>query len=136
MIGGGLAGSEAACDIAKNADNVTIIEMMPDILFTAAHCLNNDQHLRKIIKERNVNIEANAKVVKITENSVVYEKDGETKEIVCDTVLNAAGFRANNLLEDPLEELYDNVTVIGDAVAPRKIMTAIHEGYHAIRVME
>lgn len=136
VIGGGLAGSEAACDIAKNADNVTIIEMMPDILFTAAHCLNNDQHLRKIIKERNVNIEANAKVVKITENSVVYEKDGETKEIVCDTVLNAAGFRANNLLEDPLEELYDNVTVIGDAVAPRKIMTAIHEGYHAIRVME
>lgn len=136
VIGGGLAGSEAACDVAKNADNVTIIEMMPDILFTAAHCLNNDQHLRKIIKERNVNIEANAKVVKITENSIVYEKDGETKEIVCDTVLNAAGFRANNLLEDPLEELYDNVTVIGDAVAPRKIMTAIHEGYHAIRVME
>lgn len=24
----------------------------------------------------------------------------------------------------------------GDAVAPRKILTAIHEGYHAIRVME
>ena len=35
-----------------------------------------------------------------------------------------------------LDEKYDEVAVIGDAVAPRKILTAIHEGYHAIRVME
>ena len=34
------------------------------------------------------------------------------------------------------QEIYDDVTVIGDAKAPRKILTAIHEGYHAIRVME
>ena len=54
----------------------------------------------------------------------------------CDTVLNAVGFRPNNQLEDLLDEKYDEVAVIGDAVAPRKILTAIHEGYHAIRVME
>ena len=42
----------------------------------------------------------------------------------------------NCTLEDLLDEKYDEVAVIGDAVAPRKILTAIHEGYHAIRVME
>lgn len=136
VIGGGLAGTEAACDIAVNADSVTILEMLPDILYSADHCLNNDQHLRKMVKERGVKVEAGAKVTEITENSVVYEKDGATYTIECDTVLNAAGFRANDALEDVLEEVYEDVTVVGDAVAPRKILTAVHEAYHAIRVME
>ena len=51
-------------------------------------------------------------------------------------MFNAAGFRANNQLEELLEANYKDVTVIGDAIGPRKILTAVHEGYHAIRVME
>lgn len=136
IIGGGLAGTEAACDIAPHAEEVTVVEMMPDILFNAAHCLNNDQHLRRMVKDRGVKVAAGAKVTKITPDSVTYEKDGETVTLECDTVFNAAGFRANNQLEDLLEDNYENVAVIGDAIAPRKILTAIHEGYHAIRVME
>ena len=136
IIGGGLAGTEAACDIAPHADEVTIVEMLPDILYTAAHCLNNDQHLRRMVADRGVKVAAGAKVTASTPDSVTYEKDGETSTLACDTVLNAAGFKANNQLEDLLEENYDNVTVVGDAIAPRKILTAVHEGYHAIRVME
>lgn len=136
VIGAGLAGTEAACDIAKNADSVTLVEMCPDILFTAQHCLNNDQHLKKMVKVRGVKVEAGAKVTEITDSSVTFERDGEVITIACDTILNAVGFKANNQLEDILEEKYEDVIVIGDAVAPRKILTAIHEGYHAIRVME
>lgn len=136
IIGGGLAGTEAACDIAPNAEEVTIVEMLPDILYTAAHCLNNDQQLRNMVRDRGVKVAADAKVTNITADSVTYEKDGQTVTIPCDTILNAAGFKANNQLEDLLEDNYDNVTVIGDAVGPRKILNAIHEGYHAIRVME
>ena len=136
VIGGGLAGTEAACDIAPKAESVTIVEMLPDILFTANHCLNNDQHLRKMVKDRGVNVVAGAKVTQITPESVTYEKDGETFTIACDTVLNAAGFRANDTLEDACLAVCDDVTVVGDAVGPRKILDAIHEGYHAIRVME
>ncbi len=136
IIGAGLAGSEAACDIAVKADNVTLIEMCPDILFTAQHCLNNDQHLKKMIKERKVKTEVNAKVTKITNHSVTFERDDEVITIECDTIINAVGFKANNQLEDILEEKYEDVSVVGDAVAPRKILTAVHEGYHAIRVME
>ena len=136
IIGGGLAGTEAACDIAPNAEEVTIVEMLPDILYTAAHCLNNDQQLRNMVRDRGVKVAAGAKVTNITADSVTYEKDGQTVTIPCDTILNAAGFQANNHLEDLLEDNYDNVTVIGDAVGPRKILNAIHEGYHAIRVME
>ena len=137
IIGAGLAGSEAACDLAGQGKNTVLIEMLPDILALANHCLNNDQHLRNMIKDRGVNVVTGAKVTKITDDSITYEKDSEVHTVSCDTVLNAAGFKPNNQLEDLLEEEYDDkVVVIGDAVAPRKILTAIHEGYHAIRVME
>ena len=137
IIGAGLAGSEVACDLAGQGKNTVLIEMLPDILALANHCLNNDQHLRNMIKDRGVNVVTGAKVTKITDDSITYEKDGEVHTVSCDTVLNAAGFKPNNQLEDLLEEEYDDkVVVIGDAVAPRKILTAIHEGYHAIRVME
>ena len=136
VIGGGLAGTEAACDIAPKAESVTIVEMLPDILYTAAHCLNNDQHLRKMVGEFGINVAANAKVTKITTDSVTYEKDGESVTIPCDTVLNAAGFKAADQLEDACLAVCDDVTVVGDAVGPRKILDAIHEGYHAIRTME
>ena len=136
IIGGGLAGTEAACDIAPNAESVTIVEMMPDILYTAAHCLNNDQQLRDMVKDRGVKVKADAKVINITSDRITYEKDGESFSIPYDTIFNAAGFKSSNELEDPLEGFYDNVTVIGDAVSPRKILNAVHEAYHAIRVME
>jgi len=137
IIGGGLAGTEAACDIAPKADEVTIVEMLPDILAVAVECLNNDQHLRSMVADRGVKVAAGAKVVRITPNSVTYEKDGKTVTLDCDTVLNAAGFRANgSKLEDTLEADYSDVAVVGDAVTPRKILNAVHEGYHAIRIME
>ena len=110
--------------------------ILPDILYTAQHCLNNDQHLRRLVKDRGVETVGNAKVTAITENSVTYEKDGTAYTIECDTVINAVGFKPNDQLEDILDDMYEDVYVVGDAVSPRKILTAIHEGYHAIRVME
>lgn len=81
-------------------------------------------------------VKADAKVINITSDRITYEKDGESFSIPYDTIFNAAGFKSSNELEDPLEGFYDNVTVIGDAVSPRKILNAVHEAYHAIRVME
>ena len=106
VIGAGLAGTEAACDIAGKDGDVTLVEMCPDILFTANHCLNNDQHLRKMVKDRGVKVEANAKVTNITPTSVTFERDGKTMTLECDTVLNAVGFRPNNQLEELLDEKY------------------------------
>ena len=89
-----------------------------------------------MVKDRGVKVEANAKVTEITDHSVTFEREGQPYTIQCDTILNAVGFKANNQLVDLLEETYEDVAVIGDAVSPRKILTAVHEGYHTIRVME
>lgn len=135
VIGGGLVGCETAAYMKETAEEVTIVEMLGDILAIADHCLNNDQALRTMIKERNIGVVGNAKVTKITPDGINYTKDGEEHKIECDTVIIAAGYCSNNELEDELEGKVCDLTVIGDAEAPRKILTAVHEGYHTIRVM-
>ena len=99
VIGGGLVGCEAAAYMKETADEVTIIEMLDDILATADHCLNNDQALRAMLAERNIPAICSAKVTRITPDSVTYIKDGKEASIDCDTVMIAAGYRANNQLE-------------------------------------
>lgn len=136
VIGGGLVGCETAAYMKEMAEEVSIVEMLDDILLTAGHCLNNDQALKDMIRERNVKTYCKAKVTEITENSVSYEKEGKIEVIPCDTVIIAAGYKANHELEQVLEGKVKELAVIGDAEAPRKILTAVHEAYHAIRVME
>jgi 2-enoate reductase len=135
VIGGGLVGCETAAYMKETAEEVTIVEMLDDILVIADHCLNNDQALRTMIKERNVDVVGGAKVTKITSDGIEYIKEGKPCTLPCDTVIIAAGYLSNNQLEKELEEKVE-LTVVGDAEAPRKIITAVHEGYHAIRVMQ
>lgn len=136
VIGGGLVGCETAAYVKETAEEVTIVEMLDDVLLTAGHCLNNDQALKDMLRDRDVKLCCGAKVTEITPNGVTYEKNGESKTIPCDTVIIAAGYRSNNELEAALDGKVKELAVVGDAEAPRKILTAVHEGYHAIRVME
>ncbi len=136
VVGGGLVGCETAAYVKEAADEVTIIEMLDDILVTANHSRNNDQALRDMLAERQVNIITSAKVKKITANSVIYEAAGKESFISCNTVIIAAGYKPNDSLADELDGKVKSLSVVGDAEAPRKILTAVHEAYHAIRVME
>jgi 2-enoate reductase len=135
VIGGGLVGCETAADIASRADKVTIVEILDDVLLTANHCKNNDQALRDMITDLKLDIVAGARVTKIDETGVAYTKDGIDGFIPCDTVVIAAGYSSNNELAEALEDKVKDLSVVGDASSPRKIMTAVHEGYHAIRLM-
>lgn len=71
-------------------------------------------------------------------SKIIYIDDQQQElSLTCDTILNAIGFKSNDQLSDDLYTLFDDhANVIGDALQPRKIMNAIHEGYHTIRTME
>lgn len=136
VVGGGVVGCETAAYAKEKAEDVKIVEILDDILALADHSKNNDQHLRDLLTEREVGVLAACSVTEITANSLSYTKNGKTETIPCDQVVIAAGYRSNNALEDALDGKVKDLTVVGDAVAPRKILTAIHEAYHAIRVMD
>ncbi len=135
IVGGGLVGCETAAFMKETAESVSIIETMDDILKTVVHSKNNDESLRDMIQERGINLINSAKVTEITPDTVYYSKDGTTHKLECDTIIIAAGYLSENKLADELEEKVPQLSVVGDAVAPRKIIDAVHEAYHAVRVM-
>lgn len=134
VIGGGLVGCETALFMSEFAEKVTIVEQFDDILKTVVHSKNNDLSLRQKIKEAEINIMTESLVKEISENQVVIEIDGKDTVLSSDTTIIAAGYSPINSLEEEIEE-YVDVTVVGDAVKSRKILDAVHEAYHAIRVM-
>lgn len=135
VIGGGLVGCEAALDLSEKSKNVTIIEILDDILATAIHSKNNDLSLRDHLKAANVRLVTGAKVEEIKSDAILFSQGEQQEELKCDTAVVAAGYSAVNSLEAELEDKVD-LTTIGDAVAPRKIMNAVHEAYHAVRIFE
>ena len=138
VIGGGLVGCETALhlDRMENVKRVVIVEALDSLLKTAKHFGSNDHSLKDMMKASNIEAITSAKVRRITENGISYEKEESVMEISCDTVVMAVGFRSNNRLEDDIWDQVANVRTVGDAVAPRKVLNAVHEGFHAARVLK
>ena len=134
VIGGGLVGCEAAVHASQSADQVAIVEMLDDILVTADHLFNNDQALRRLVADSNIEVHCSSKVTAISDDGVTFEQNGKTEFLSADHIIVASGFRPNNELEDLLWGKVKDLRMIGDAVAPRKIITAVSEGYHYARL--
>lgn len=89
VIGGGVIGLEMAYYFASVGTKVTVIEMMPKIAGAT------DPEICKILSDsfekRGMVFKLSCKVLEVKENSVIYEENGEKKEIACDKVLLSAG---------------------------------------------
>ena len=91
VIGGGVIGLEMAYYFASVGVKVTVIEMMPKIAGAT------DPEICKVLtdafEKRNMTFKLSSKVLEVKAASVVYEENGEKKEISCDKVLLSAGRR-------------------------------------------
>ncbi len=91
VIGGGVIGLEMAYYFASVGVSVTVIEMMPKIAGAT------DPEICKVLtdsfEKRNMTFKLSSRVLEIKENSVLYEENGEKKELTCDKVLLSAGRR-------------------------------------------
>ena len=123
-------------DCRVNVDRVTMIEALDGILKTVSHFGTNDQSLRDHLAESKVEIICSGRVLGVTATGVTYEKDGKTHEIPCSAVVMAVGYHSNNALEDEIWNNVNNVRTVGDAVRPRKVIDAVHEAFHAVRVLK
>ena len=136
VVGGGEVGCELSSELRLQGREVTMVELLPDILMTADHFVANDQHIRYLAEHSGTRILCSTKLLEILDEAVVVERDGEKETIPCDSVVFAAGFRASHsLYESILDAGYECVQV-GDNVKPGKVIDAIHQAYHYIRVLE
>ncbi|MBP1760247.1 MAG: NADH:flavin oxidoreductase, partial [Firmicutes bacterium] len=70
-------------------------------------------------------------VLEIRSDGVLVESasDNTQKVIPADTVVLAIGSRSQNELYNALQDKIENLSVIGDAAKPRKVLDAVHEAY-------
>ena len=91
VIGGGVIGLEMAYYFASVGVKVTVIEMMPKIAGAT------DPEICKVLtdafEKRGMVFKLSSKVLEVKTSSVIYEENGEQKEIACDKVLLSAGRR-------------------------------------------
>lgn len=92
VIGGGVIGMEFASFFNSLGTQVTVIEMLPEILGTTD--LETSAMLRKIYTKKGIDFNLNSKVVQIDGNKVIYEKDGEIHTAEGDKILLSVGRRA------------------------------------------
>ena len=93
IIGGGVIGIEFAYFLNSIGTRVTVVEFLDRILPMVDKEITD--LLVKTLKKKGITLNTGAGVSEIKENSVLFNKDGNTVEIPASTVLMAVGRNAN-----------------------------------------
>ena len=135
VIGGGLIGCETALYLAKQGKRVTVLEILDTV--ASDMVWGNALDLVKLLDDHEVAILTEADTQRITERGVDFTKqNGDEKTLEADTVVIAVGLKVTDkAFVETLEDNLPEVHVIGDCVKPRKILSAIWEGYRRARVI-
>jgi 2,4-dienoyl-CoA reductase-like NADH-dependent reductase (Old Yellow Enzyme family)/thioredoxin reductase len=131
VVGGGMVGAETAEFLAERNKKVTILEMLGRI--GADMVPLSIMLLYGRLKDLGVVMLTNANVEEITENGVIYEKNGKKQTVEADSVVLAIGSKPNTGLMETLKSRFVELYAIGDAREPSNILNAIHDGSRLAR---
>ena len=129
ILGAGYVGMETADFLVSRGIDVAIIEMLayPPVTKLTAH----GYWLHKRIRNAGGRLMFGAEVRGIENTTVRYTQKDEERTEPAAMVITAMGAKSDNALEGVLSELGIEYRMIGDAVSPRRLLEAIHEGYKA-----
>jgi NADPH-dependent 2,4-dienoyl-CoA reductase/sulfur reductase-like enzyme len=127
VIGGGLVGSETALHLAENGKNVTLVEMLPAIMNDVA--ITDLLAYNERIAKTNMCIKTSTVLLEVLDDGVALKGPKGTETVKADNVILALGFVSEQGLYKELIAKGKEAYLVGDAVAPGKIMDAIHGGY-------
>ncbi|UCG82779.1 MAG: FAD-dependent oxidoreductase, partial [Dehalococcoidia bacterium] len=132
VCGAGLIGVEVALYLAESHQKkVVLVDMLPTV---APEEMQFAQWiLQARLVEAEVDVRLNHCINRISPKSISCTLEGADESIESDAVVVAMGMTADQTLYNELIKLPIEVLAIGDAVKARKIIDAVHEGYHAGR---
>jgi 2,4-dienoyl-CoA reductase-like NADH-dependent reductase (Old Yellow Enzyme family)/thioredoxin reductase len=130
--GAGLVGCEVACFLAEKGNQVALIfpekEAAPDVVYPDVK-----KHLLKKLEENQIRIETGVRQFKgiSLEGLAFIDKEGRESFIEADTLILATGARPQSFLAQSLGGKVPELYEVGDCVAVRQLLEAIHEGAEA-----
>ncbi|HSQ86404.1 MAG TPA: FAD-dependent oxidoreductase [Desulfobacterales bacterium] len=127
IIGGGDIGCETADWLAGPKRQVTVVEILPDVLHRMKKIPR--QRLLARLEGKNVTILTQTRITAIEKNRVLLEtKDGSTFELEADRVIFAIDAVSENRMVDDLKGKVKQVMAIGDADSPGNLGAALRSG--------
>lgn len=133
VCGAGLVGCEVSMYLAEKGKKVTMIDKLPEPAMELA--IYTRWVVNAKLAELGVEVKVNHNIDKMHCTSAQCSIDDENITYEGDAVVHALGLKSNRTLLDNLRSNLTNVDIIpiGDVNKPRKIIQAVHEGYHAAR---
>jgi 2-enoate reductase len=136
VVGGGLVGCETALWLAQQGKQVTIVEMLPEVMTAGITVPRMNRYmLIDLLAFNKVKVITNTCVQGITSQGVTVAKKGFEKALKADTIVLAVGLKSDNALAESLQGRFSQLYVIGDSQEPRNIMGAIWDGYEVGRTV-
>lgn len=129
ILGGGLIGLETAVHLGWLGRDVTIIELLDKIAADVEGGVLPS--LLKLVDCYGVKAITGAKVIKVDDGTVTFEKQGKKEHMTFDTVVLALGGKPENKIETELKGVVTEVISAGDAFKVRKAIDATREGFKA-----
>lgn len=127
ILGGGLVGSEVAIYLDMIGKDVTVVEMK-DTWASDAYWMHKVA-MDKYIRDSRIDIKVNTTAKEITDAGIVCNTpDGEIL-IEADTVLLAAGMKADRASADGFLNTAPRVFEVGDAIKAGRVVEAVKLGY-------
>ena len=124
--GGGLVGCETALYLRDHGNEVTIVEMLPEIAMGMEPISRG--YLLREIKEKGIAIKTSAPVREITDNGVRIGNNGNEELLPADLFVTAFGGRHDHSLYLEMKKHYETYQ-IGDVHKVGKIIDAVHSGF-------
>lgn len=129
VIGGGLVGAETADLLGAQCDQVSIVEMLPQIMKDGEP--SPARYMMERFKANQVAIHTSTRVKEIGDHVVIGEKDGQELRMEADTVVIAVGVRTDRSLLDSLGDISIKTILVGDANGVKNGYLGIREGFEA-----
>ncbi len=128
VLGGGLVGCECSVYLDGIGKDVTILEMKDDWASDAYFMHKNA--MNGYMRESNIKINVSTKAIAITEEGVLCETPEGEKLFPANTVLLAAGMKADRTVAESFYNAAPRVFETGDCIKAGRVVEAVTNGYY------
>lgn len=128
ILGGGLVGSECAIYLDGLGKDVTIVEMKDD--WASDSYFMHKNAMKVYMRDSNIKIHVNTTAKAVTDKGLVCETPDGEMLLEADTILLAAGMKADRAAAEGFYNAAPRVFEIGDCIKAGRVVDAVTLGYY------